>query len=232
MKILALIPARSGSKSIQDKNIRLLNGKPLIAYSIEIALQSKLITRTIVSTDSQQYAELSTKYGAEVPFIRPKHLATDNSLDLDVFIHALEYLQDTENYKPDLILHLRPTHPYRRLSDLENAITKLRDCPQADSLRSVVVAKDTPYKMWKLDNGFLSPVIMHQAESYNMPRQELPIIYLQNACIDIARYNTIMCRHSMTGEHILPYIMDYMGDIDYEDDFLAVEKKFQNHSYE
>ena len=110
MNILAIIPARSGSKSVVNKNIRLINNKPMMAYSIEHALNSKLINRVIVSTDSEEYAEIARQYGAEVPFIRPAEYATDTALDIDVFRHALTFLKETEGYEADIVVQLRPTY--------------------------------------------------------------------------------------------------------------------------
>ena len=112
--VLAIIPARSGSKSVKDKNIRLMDGKPMIAYSIEHAQKANCIDRIIVSTDSEEYAAIARKYGAETPFLRPAEYATDTALDYDVFLHALNYLEEVEGYIPELVVQLRPTYPIRR----------------------------------------------------------------------------------------------------------------------
>ena len=109
-KILALIPARSGSKSVVNKNIRKINGKPMMAYSIEHAKASKYINRIIVSTDSEEYAQIAREYGAETPFIRPAEYATDTALDIDVFAHALSFLKEKEDYVPDIIVQLIDEH--------------------------------------------------------------------------------------------------------------------------
>lgn len=220
MEVLAIIPARSGSKSVVDKNIRLVNGKPMLAYSIQHAKASKYINRVIVSTDSEKYARVAQEYGAETPFIRPAKYATDTALDIEVFQHALNYLQNTENYKPDIVVQLRPTYPIRDVKDIDNMIEILLQNPEADSVRCIVPAKEIAYKMWRMDEKEkLSPILNDIEEAYNMPRQLLPNIYYQNACIDVIRTKTIMKHHSMSGKYILGYKMDHNYDIDTEEEF-------------
>lgn len=220
MQILAIIPARSGSKSVKDKNIRIINGKPLLAYSIEHAQKSKMINRIIVSTDSDKYAKIALDYGAEVPFLRPEEYATDTALDFDVFHHVLTELKEREDYVPDIVVQLRPTYPIRESDDIDNMIQILLDNSEADSVRCIVEAREIPYKMWRLeDNGRIRPLLTDISEAYNMPRQELPVIYYQNACIDVIRTGTIMEKKSMSGDYILSYLMNHNFDIDTEADF-------------
>ena len=252
MEILALIPARSGSKSVPDKNIRYVAGKPMLAWSIGHALGAGSVTRVIVSTDSEKYAEIARSYGAEVPFIRPAQYATDTALDIDVFRHALSWLDEREGYRPDIIVQLRPTYPKRSIEDIEAMIRLLADHPEADSVRSVAVASEIPYKMWvaaetvedkaarskgqrKEKNGpdsadgnlgRILPVVKDIPECYNMPRQELPVAYYQNACIDIMRYDTIMKKNSMTGDVILGYLMRENYDIDTEEELEEIRRVF------
>ncbi len=224
-EVLAIIPARSGSKSIKDKNIRLINGKPMLAYSIEHALQAKCIDRVIVSTDSEEYAKIARKYGAEIPFIRPKELATDTSLDIDVFEHVLKYLEENEGYLPELVVQLRPTYPVRKITDIENMVSYMKNNPDIDSMRCIAPAKEIPYKMWfKGNDGIISPIMTDIPECYNMPRQRLPKVYYQNACIDVIRAEVIVKKHSMSGERIAGYEMNENFDIDTEEEFRAAEK--------
>ena len=227
-EVLAIIPARSGSKSVKDKNIRLINGKPMIAYSIGHALQENCIDRVIVSTDSSQYAEIAREYGAETPFLRPAEYAADTSLDIEVFRHALQYLADKEGYYPELIVQLRPTYPVRRISDIENMVRYMKD---TDSMRCIAPAKEIAYKMWFKDsNNLLTPIMTDIPECYNMPRQQLPKIYYQNACIDVIRADVILKQNSMSGKKIAGYEMDENFDIDTEEEFLAAEKYITEHS--
>lgn len=225
-EVLAIVPARSGSKSVVDKNIRLIDGKPMIAYSIEHALQSPSIDRVIVSTDSEEYAKIARTYGAETPFIRPAEYATDTSLDLDVFWHALTFLEKEEGYVPDIVVQLRPTYPIRRVEDIENMVHYLEENPDADSVRCVAPANEIPYKMWHMDEktGRLSPLMKDIPECYNMPRQQLPKVYYQNACIDVFRSEVVTKKHSMTGDVIIGYEMDENFDIDTEEEFLRAKE--------
>lgn len=227
MEILALIPARSGSKSIKDKNIRKINGKPLLSFSIEHALSSKKINRTIVSTDSKKYAKIAKNYGAEVPFIRPIEISGDFATDLEVFVHTLNWLKDNEGYCPDICVHLRPTYPVRNVDDIDKMIEIMEQNPETDAVRSIAISPETPFKMWfRSENGQLSPVVKTTIfEAYNQPRQSLPVTYLQNACIDVVRTSTILEKHSMTGNTIYGYIMEHNWDIDYLHQLKNARKK-------
>lgn len=230
-KIIAVIPARSGSKSVIDKNIRMMNGHPMLSYSIQHALKSKHINRVIVSTDSEKYAKIAREYGAEVPFIRPAEYATDTALDIDVFEHALRFLKETEGYVPDIVVHLRPTYPIRNVDDIDRMIEIMIDNNDVDAVRCIAPAKETPYKMWrKGENGKILPLLSDIEEAYNMPRQQLPAVYMQNACIDCIRATVITEQHSMTGKNIYGYEMSDNYDIDTEEEFLRAEQamNFEN----
>lgn len=225
MEVLAIIPARSGSKTVIDKNIRKIQGKPLLAYSIEHAQKASLINRIIVSTDSEKYAQIAQKYGAEVPFLRPLELAQDMSLDIETFEYVLKELKSREGYVPDFVVQLRPTYPIRNIDDIDNMIRILEKNPLADSVRCIAPAKEIAYKMWrKNSDGSITPLLTDIEEAYNMPRQALPVIYYQNACIDVVRASVITTRHSMTGTNVLGYEMKDNFDIDTEEDFQAAEQ--------
>ena len=229
-EILALIPARGGSKSIPRKNIYPVAGKPLIVYSILQALKSKYITRVIVSTDDEEIAALSKQWGAEVPFMRPTEFSQDHSLDIEVFVHALQWLKKNESYQPELVVHLRPTGPVRRVALIEQAIEAILDCPEADALRSVQIAKQNPYKMWSIENGFLKPILQLKGikEPYNMSRQKLPKTYWQNGTLDITRPRTILEKKSMMGDKILAFeINEPAYDLDYPEDIPVIEKALE-----
>lgn len=225
MNILAIIPARSGSKSIPHKNIRLFNGKPMLSYSIDHAKQSKYINRVILSTDSEEYATIGREYGAEVPFLRPAEYATDTALDIDVFYHCLSYLKEQENYEADIVVHLRPTYPIRDVKDIDAMIELLLKNETYDSVRSITPAKEIPYKMWhKAEDGTITPIMTDIKECYNMPRQQLPKVYYQNACVDVVRGEVILKQHSMSGKRILGYEMSKNFDIDTEEEFRLAEE--------
>lgn len=227
LKILALIPARGGSKSVPRKNLLQMLGRPLLAWSIHHAQTSRYVDRVIVSTEDEEIAQVAKSWGAETPFLRPTEFAQDLSPDIDVFYHALQWLQANEDYVPDLVVHLRPTGPARRVSKIDEALEKIVNQPDADSLRSVSLAKQTPYKMWFLqDSAHMKPVIMHSAikESHSVARQMLPEVYSQNGYVDIIRATSILEKGSMVGNHTVPFVIsEDVPDLDYWDDIPKVE---------
>jgi N-acylneuraminate cytidylyltransferase len=229
-EILAVIPARGGSKGLTRKNIRLLNGIPLIGYSIAAAQHSHLTTRVICSTDSEEISEIARELGAEIPFLRPKELAEDYSTDFDVFSHLLKWLAQNESYKPDIVVQLRPTSPIRPVGFVDEGIEKLLSDPSSDSLRTVCPAPNTPFKMWLIDdkNDVLTPLLRLDGvhEPYNAPRQDLPEVWWQAGLLDVFRAKTVTDKRSMSGDKI-SYIKiksDYAIDIDNLDDFNMAEK--------
>ena len=216
-EVLAIIPARGGSKGIPRKNIRLLAGYPLIAYSIELARQSKQVTRVIVSTDDEEIATIAMGLGAEVPFMRPPELAQDDTRDLPVFQHALRWLKDNEGYQTKAVVQLRPTTPIRERDSVDRAVKNLMENPLADSVRSVVIPDKNPFKMWKINpDGFMQPLIpiMEIKEAFNAPRQALPPAYWHSGQVDVIRPEVLLDKNSMSGEKILPIVLDPMYSID------------------
>ena len=229
-KITALIPARGGSKGMLQKNIKKFAGKPLISHTIEQALSTSLIDSVYVSTDDDKIANISRKAGAKVPFIRPSEYVQDDSLDLPVFVHFITWVKQYERYNPEIIVHLRPTSPLRTVSMIEKAIKLLIENADADSVRTVCLPTQNPHKMWTINpDGYLSPIIrteMH--EQWNQPRQTLPNVYWQNGYVDVTRNNTIIKKQSMTGNNILPLLVEESNfiDIDNEYTFHLAEKIF------
>lgn len=215
IKVLAIVPARGGSKSIPRKNIRHLGGVPLIAYSIEAAKQSLFVDRVIVSTDDKEIAEVATAWGAEVPFLRPADLAGDDVTDFPVFEHALRWLEFNENYLPDIVVQLRPTTPLRSQGLVDEAVEILLSNPNADCVRAIAPSGENPYKMWRLENGTMLPLMQHEfPEPYNMPRQQLPQTYWQTGHVEAIRYQTILQKRSLTGDTILPCLVPHELAID------------------
>jgi CMP-N-acetylneuraminic acid synthetase len=233
-EILALIPARGGSKGIPRKNIRPFAGHPLIAYSIAAALQAGSVRRVVVSTDDPEIAEVARHYGAETPFLRPAELAADRSTDLPVFQHALNWLSEHENYHPEIVLHLHATSPVRPRGFVDQAVCLLRENTEADCVRSVVPPGQNPYKMWQIDpeSGCMIPLLAVKgiAEPYNTPRQGLPEVYLQTGHVNAIRPATII-KGSMTGGTILPLIVgaSYEVDLDTLADWERGEWVVTNH---
>ena len=229
VEVLALIPARGGSKGIPRKNIRDFAGHPLIAYSIAAGLQSEYVTRTIVSTDDEEIAEVARRCGAETPFLRPGKFAQDQTLDLPVFVHALQWLAENENYHPQIVVQLRPTSPVRPIGCVDQAVKLLLDHPEADSVRGVVPAGQNPHKMWRIspETGAMEPLLRVEgiSEPYNAPRQALPPVFWQTGHIDAIRKQVILEKHSMSGDVILPLMIEprFTVDIDNPSDWARSE---------
>lgn len=226
-EVLALIPARGGSISIPRKNLLVLAGKPLIVYSIEQALASRHITRTVVSTDDEEIARVAQDHGAEVPFMRPSELAQDLSPDLDVFRHALTTLGESESYTCDCVVHLRPTGPVRQVSRIDEAIELFLRSPDADSLRSVTSPAQSPFKMWRVEQGYLEPLLSidGNAEPHSMPRQSLPGVFWQNGYVDIVRPRTVLGLGMMAGHRILQFVVNEpVLELDYPENIPTIEE--------
>lgn len=228
-EVLALIPARGGSKGIPRKNLRDFAGAPLIAYSIAAALQAERVTRVIVSTDDPEIAEVSRAWGAKTPFMRPAQLAQDDTTDFPVFEHALKWLRENEGYLPGIVIQLRPTSPVRPIGLLDEAVKLLIDNPEGDCVRGVVPSGQNPFKMWRInDNGQLKPLleVAGISEPYNAPRQALPPTFWQTGHIDAIRTSTILQKRSLTGDVILPILIDpiYTVDIDTLEDLRSSAK--------
>ncbi len=226
---LALIPARGGSKGIPRKNIRPFAGYPLITWSIAAAKQAACVTRIIVSTDDEEIASVAREYGAETPFLRPAEFAQDNTTDLPVFEHALEWLETNEGYQPKIVIQLRPTSPIRPRDCVDRAVSILLEHEDADCVRGVVPAGQNPYKMWRFagEDQPMKPLLKVDgiAEPYNAPRQILPPVYWQTGHIDAIRISTIKQKKSLSGDVIYPLVIDprYTVDIDNLSDWAKYE---------
>jgi CMP-N,N'-diacetyllegionaminic acid synthase len=222
MKIIAVIPARSGSKSVKNKNIHIYKKKPLIFHSIKIALKSKFIDRVFVTTDSKKYQKLSIKFGAEAPFLRPKKISKDNSSDLDWAKHIVNYLKKSENYFPDLIVHVRPTSPNRKIGIFDQGIKFfLRNLRKANAMRSVSKMNQPPQKMFMLKKNFLVGHFENslKGEYFNKPRQFYPSSYMPNGYVDIIKPSYFMKKKSIMGKKILGFVTPEILDIDTKEDF-------------
>lgn len=223
VKILCVIPARSGSKGIIDKNIMDFKGQPLLSWSIEQAKKSiySNCIKIVVSTDSEQYAQISKQYGAEVPFLRPIHISGDTSTDFECIKHCVDWLIMNQNYIPDIILHLRPTQPCRKVEHIDDAIkTFIMNRNKYDSLRSVIPVDKSPFKMYSLNNNDTLTPLFNELndikEPYNQARQLLPKCYLHNGYIDILNAN-ILNNNTISGNRIYPFIMSADNNIDIDE---------------
>ena len=232
VEVLALIPARGGSKSIPRKNIESFAGRPLIAYSVAAGLAARRVDRVVVSTDDEAITAIARRYGAETPFLRPAEYSQDETPDLPVFRHALQWLAEHEGYLPEVIVQLRPTSPFRRVRHIDRAVELLLERPEADAVRTVCIPFQNPFKMWRIDaDGFMRPLMnVGSPEPYNMPRQALPDVYWQTGYVDAAWSKTILDKDSMTGEKILPLIIgpEEWVDIDSPDDWRRAERLLES----
>lgn len=214
-KIHALIPARGGSKGVPKKNIKILGGYPLIAFSIIAAKLCPEIERIIVSTDSPEIADIARAYGAEVPFLRPPELSQDNSPDIDFIRHALIWLTSHES-EPDFIVELRPTTPLRAPILVSTAIQSIKSNTEATSLRSAHELSEPPQKMMGIHNGFLTGLFPNDSrpEYYNLPRQTFAPAYHPNGYVDIIKTDTVRNTGRLHGSRILAFVTPYTVEVD------------------
>lgn len=206
MKILGLVPARGGSKGIPRKNIKLIAGKPLIAWTIETALKSSLLASVMVSTDDQEISELARGYGAQIPFMRPSELARDNTPGVDPVLHALEALPEF-----DAVLLMQPTSPLRTVDDIDGCI-RFAERTEAGCVVSVAEPGQHPHWMYRLDpEQHLQPFV---AAKHVTSRQELPQIYVANGALYFARRDWLRSRRTFIAADTVGYIMPVERSVD------------------
>ena len=223
--VVAILPARSGSKGVPDKNIKLLAGYPLIAYSITVARLANSIDRIIVSTDSEEYASIARKYGADVPFLRPPEISGDNSTDYDFIKHALDWMQDKEGNRPDYLVHLRPTTPLREVSYIDAAINRIKKADYATALRSVHEMPESAYKTFEIEGEYLKTIISHSfaLDAFNDPRQRFEKTYQANGYVDIIKTSYVLGNKKLHGDHVIAFITPRIIEVDTLDDFGYLE---------
>lgn len=208
--VVALIPARAGSKRVADKNIRPLAGHPLMAYTIAAALQSGIFSAVVVSTDSERYAEIARQYGAEAPFLRPPALAGDTSPDIEWVEHALTELKRMGRTY-DCFSILRPTSPFRQPETIRRAWQAFLAEEGVDSLRAVEKCHEHPGKMWIVRGKRMYPLLpIGPAELpwHSTPYQALPEVYVQNASLEIAWTRVVFEGQTIAGEVIMPFFTE------------------------
>jgi len=214
--VVALIPARQGSKRVQGKNVRELAGHPLIAYTIAAARESRVFADVIVSTDSEDIASIARHYGASVPFLRPAALAQDHSPDIEWLSFTLRQLS-VQGAAYDCFSILRPTSPFRQAETIRRAWREFLADPDVDSLRAVEKCAQHPGKMWVLRGRRLLPLLPFGTETapwHSMPYQALPPVYVQNASLEIAWSRVVWEGRGIAGETILPFVTDEQEGFD------------------
>ncbi len=232
-EVLALIPARGGSKGVPRKNIKILGGYPLIAYSIAACQQSSIISRVIVSTDDGEIAEVSRKYGGEVPFFRPKDLASDVSADFGFINHAIDWLDTNEGAVPEYIAHIRPTTPLRDFTVVDKALNIFMNSNQYTSLRSAHEAPESPYKWFLKDkNGtFKSLANGIDNEMANLGRNEFPTAYIPDGYIDIVKTEYVKKNGILHGDMMMAFESPSCVEVDSIEEFELLEYQIAKKLY-
>ena len=221
MSIVGFIPARGGSKAIYKKNIKMLNNKPLINYTIDISNKCDFIDNTIVSTDDNEIAEISKEAGAKIPFIRPSEFAEDSTPDRPVLLHFLDWYFKLHKQYPELIVFLRPTSPLRRMKDIKSAIKKISSNDYFTGLRSVnkVDGIHHPYWMYKKENDILTPFVDDVDITNFYQKQLLPDCFRLNGAIDILRPQIILNSNNIYGKKMTFFEIDEETSIDIDTEF-------------
>ena len=220
-KIIALIPARSGSKSVPNKNILNLGGHLVLEWSIASCLKSDLIEKTIVSTDSQEYASLAQSFGAEVPFLRPDEISGDCSTDFEFIDHALTWLEEYEEL-PEYVVHIRPTTPFRNTQLIDQAITNFINHSSANSLRSVHVMSESAYKTFEITRDERLKRVGSEStelDAANNARQTYPDTYIANGYVDVLSVDFIKKSGLIHGDFVMPFLTPVVDEIDTKADF-------------
>jgi CMP-N,N'-diacetyllegionaminic acid synthase len=223
LRQIALIPARSGSKRLPGKNIKLLRGIPLIAYTIQSALDSNLFSEVIVSTDSREISDIAIKWGASVPALRPIEYAGDDSPDIEWVLHSVDNMILTPKSLIDCIAILRPTSPLRSADTIVNAFELFQEAESMDSLRAMEITNTHPGKMWRLgeDNRatpFLSQ-IDQKIPTHDRPTQSLEKLWIQNASLEFIRFRSLVESQTISGKRVFGYIMPGLEGLDVNTQF-------------
>ena len=224
-EVVALIPARAGSKGVAGKNIRLLGDRPLMNWTIQACLKADGIDRVIVSTDSAEYAGLAKEAGAEAPFLRPADISTDQATDYEFVRHAVDWLI-ADGGEPSLIVHMRPTTPYRDPAFIAQALKTFTDHTQATALRSVHEMGESYYKTFEIaDTGQLQCVGSHSTklDRANDARQSFPVTYQANGYVDVLSVPFIKAQKKLHGDYVLPFVTPQVTEVDTEEDFNYLE---------
>ena len=230
MKVFALVTARSGSKGVIDKNIKVIANHSLLEWSIKASLKSKQISNVYLSTDSPKYAEIGKESGALVPFLRPTELANDTAVDLDVIKHFLAQISEI----PDALVHIRPTTPLRDPFILDKAIEKFFSKKnELTSLRSVHEMSESAYKSFEISNqGFLATIgSVESGEKANLPRQAFPKTYVANGYVDVLDPNYILKENKLHGDKILAFQTPVVTEVDSIEDLEYLEWQVTRQPY-
>ncbi len=227
IQTIAIIPARSGSKSIIDKNIKSLGKHPLLAYTIAAAKLSKTVNRVIVSTNSRKYANIAIKYGAEVPFIRPDKFSQDSSIDRDFLIHAMNWMNIEEGNIPEFWVHLRPTTPLRNPQIIDEAINMFLNNLSSSSLRSGHPAPESPMKWFVKEKDFFKSIV--EIEKSNLPKEMFRQTFIPNGYVDILKSSEVINNKNIHGDRMLGFISPTVTEVDSIEEFEYISYQLEKH---
>lgn len=218
-EVVAIIPARGGSKGVPGKNLRTIKGRSLVAWAVDAAREAALVNRVVGSTDDEAIADELRRAGAEVPVLRPADLAGDDVPDPPVFLHMLDVLDATEHYAPDVVVNIRPTAPLRTAADVDGALRTLITTPQARSVKAVAEVAEHPYKMWMIGEGsILQPLLPAWLEQYggnpDVPRQQLPTVYRSSGAVDAVWVSALRETGMFHPGPVVAYVLDAARDVD------------------
>jgi len=221
MRIVAIIPARKGSKGVKNKNIKIYKKKPLLYHSIKVALKLNKVDKVIVSTDSKKYKFLAEKFGAQV-ILRPKKISQDYSVDKEYLLHAYKFLKEKENYVADLFFLLRPTCPDRDIKILKKITNyAIKNFKKYTSIRTVHALNNPPQKLFQIKKNYLQGFFNNvlKGEYHAEPRQKYPLTYSPNSFLDVIKPRYFSNKKKLWGNKILPFVTIEYKDIDKKEDF-------------
>lgn len=233
-QVVALIPARGGSKGVPKKNIQKIKEFPLIAYTIAAGILSKEIERVIVSTDSEEIAQTALRFGAEVPFLRPAEYSSDSSGDIEFVEHAIRYMYSNEETIPEYLVHLRPTTPFRKTEIIDEAIRLCIGHAECSSLRSGHKASESPYK-WFLrnDEGYFRSLRGDiDNDMANTARQQFPDVYIPDGYVDVLRSSYVIKEDKLHGSKMLGFESPYCAEIDTIEDLDYIRFQIERNGFD
>jgi len=223
-EVVALVPARAGSKGVPRKNVRLLGGRPLLSWTIAACRRTPSIDRVILSTDSMDFAALGRDLGAEVPFLRPAEISDDQSTDYEFVTHALDHLV-SEGAEPKIVVHMRPTTPFRLPALVDEAVRQFQTSAGATAMRSVHEMPESAWKSFEVDDGLLRQLGETQTnlDAANLARQAYPKTYAANGYVDVLDVAFIRDSGMLHGDRVLPFLTEVVTEVDTEHEFRLLE---------
>jgi CMP-N-acetylneuraminic acid synthetase len=230
--VLAVIPARGGSKGLPGKNLRTVAGRTLVERAIDAAREASSVGRVVGSTDDPEIAAVMRAAGAEVPSLRPAELAADDTPDAPVFLHVLDELEAT-GYRPEIVVNVRPTAPLRNAADIDAAVAILLERTDCQSVKSVCLVQEHPYKMWTIADGVLAPLLPAWHErvggEVDVARQHLPAVHRSNGAVDAVRCGALRAAGTFHPGRVAAYVMDRTRsvDVDSADDLYVAEQRLR-----